>query len=161
MDRDISSWGWGQILELPDHLFGRRYVVGCAVALPGAGAVFEISLAALPERCVIWEWSVVSDIAYSEGGSVALALGDVAPTTEAGFTGLPTLLPDIGLMTWGTRYIMVSRDCQYDLRCLKVGLNTHGQRLVVRFYQAGSSPRRAMVNLVVSSVPRSIPEWYG
>lgn len=160
MDRDISNWGWGQLMELPDHLFGRRYGVGCAGILVGAGASFEISRLALPERAAIWEVSVASDLAYDEGGSVSLALGDRVPTVDAEFNVLPSLLPDIGLFVAGVRYIMTTRNCQYNLQHLKLGVDTHGQRLVVRFFQTGLEGRRVMVNLVVSSVPRSIPEWF-
>ncbi len=52
---DIRNWPLSQIMQLPDAAFGRRWPVGLAYAFAGAGAEFDISEAALPERFVIWE----------------------------------------------------------------------------------------------------------
>lgn len=160
MDRDISNWGWGQILELPDHLFGRRFSIGCSGVLAAAGTVFDLSELGLPERCVIWELNTryVADIPGF--GNCSLALGDQLPTTDAQFNAMEQLFPDIGTRVDERRDFSISCGAQSALRGLKVGVNAGGRRLVLRYNTFFAAISKMECEIVVSSAPRSLPEWF-
>ena len=157
---DISNWGWGQLLELPDHLFGRRHVVGCFSTITGGVTVFDISETALPEKAVIWEVNIHTTGPSSSIGSVSLALGDHLPVADAEFNAFEQLLPDVGFVAGTRRDIYVCDTCCFALKNIKVGISSTGRRLVMRYNQIVGETYLARVELVVSSVPRSLPEWF-
>jgi len=158
---DISSWGWGQLLELPDHLFGRRFSIGCYVTVGTGGTGYDISEMALPEKTVIWEMCICASNASTDFGSISMALGDQLPADDAAFNRYEQLFPDLGFQADTRRDIYVFRNCTCNLVKMKTGINTQGRRLVLRYDQVLGELAFAQVGLVVSSVPRSIPEWYG
>lgn len=160
MNRDISNWGWGQILELPDHLFGRRSVVGCSLFEIGGGTGFDVSMLGLPEKCVIWELRGSYVTSEAGVGIFSIALGDHLPANDAEFNLLETLLPDLGRPVDGRREIAITSGSSFNLAQLKVGVDSGGRRLVVRFLSSVVTLAYCDVSLVVSSVPRSIPEWF-
>ena len=160
MNRDISNWGWGQVLELPDHLFGRRFVTGCSMVLGAAGTVYGISEMGLPERCVIWEMLSTVSASTLQYVNMSLALGDHLPANDAEFDRLEQLFPDMGYRMGVRRDYYLGTAAQHALRGLKVGVDTSGGRLVARFNKAVGGMAIGEVELVVSSVPRSLPEWF-
>jgi hypothetical protein len=161
MDRNISNWGWGSLLELPDHLFGRRFSVGCYVTIPTGGSGYDVSEMALPEKAVIWEMCICASNASADFGSISMALGDQLPADDAAFNRMEQLFPDLGRSVGTRRDIYVFRNCACSLSRLKVGIDTQGRRLVLRYHQIAGELAFAEVGLVVSSVPRSLPEWFG
>lgn len=161
MDRNISNWGWGQLMELPDHFFGRRFMVGCASLSAGIDVLYDISELALPEKCVIWEVQIGYVAAAAGYGTISLALGDQLPVDDAGFHSHQALFPDIGVQGVGHREIAVGRGGMFNIRRLKVGVDASGRRLIMRFNALSSSISLMEVMLTVSSVPRSLPEWFG
>ena len=160
MNRDISNWGWGQILELPDHLFGRRYCVGCNLGRGGPGNSYAISDMSLPEKMVIWELNLETGGSWDEYNYISLALGDHLPANDAEFDVLEQLFPDIGLRTGTRRDFPVRRNSIFNLSRVKIGVDTAGQRLVGRGETSFFGYTDVQAILVVSSVPRSIPEWF-
>lgn len=161
MNRDISNWGWGQILELPDHLFGRRSVVAANIGTEGVGEYFDISECGLPEKFVIWDMCASLATTSSSPGEFRLALGDHLPANAAEFIAMETLLPDVGILQNGVRLMAVTLRQGFDIRNLKIGVDSSGRRLVSNFVTPTTAVNHFFVRLVISSVPRSIPEWYG
>jgi len=157
---DISRWSMSQVLELPDHLFGRRYAVGCAIHQTLVGSYFDVSEMSLPERCVIWEVRFAVLTKVDDLFGVSIALGDQLPVDDAAFDRFEQLLPDIGYRTGTRRDISLTYRTSFELRGLKIGIETQGRRLVTRFDKVGGAPAFMEVELVVSSVPRSLPEWF-
>lgn len=160
MDRDISNWGWGQLLELPDHLFGRRFPVGCFAIVGGVGSALNISEMALPEKAVIWGVSLCTTTTAADQGRISMALGDHLPATTAEYDSFEQLLPDLGQRTGVRGDIYVYRNLCLAFRTLKVGIDTQGRRLVMRYQQIGVDLNVGQVSLIISSVPRSLPEWF-
>lgn len=161
MDRDISNWGWGQLLELPDHLFGRRYCVGCSVAAVLPGTYFDISEMALPEKAVIW--CVHAQFASTALGfaTVSLALGDQLPANDAEFNQLEQLLPDIGYHVLTRRDFHFGSESPFILCDMKLCVDTHGRRLVMRAMKTLPGSHFIESSIAISSIPRSLPEWFG
>lgn len=157
---DISSWGWGQLLELPDHLFGRRFCVGCAIQHSTPGLGFDISVTALPEKIVIWEAVTCISALTADFANISLALGDHLPANDAEFDDMEQLFPDLGFLVGRHREIYGFRNCSISFNALKTGVETVGRRLVLRYDQTLGEASLAQVGLVVSAVPRSLPEWF-
>lgn len=161
MDRNISNWGDGQIMELPNYLFGRRYAVGCAAVFTIPGTTFQISLQSLPEKCVIWELHVCCSSIVSTAGNVSLALGDQLPANPSAFARYEQLFPDIGVLDHPIRDIYYSSDTGLSLTRLRTLVHPGGRRLVCQITNLVATASYIDVILVVSSVPRSLPEWFG
>ncbi|GAH72945.1 unnamed protein product, partial [marine sediment metagenome] len=51
---DVRNWPADRIMQLPDHCFGRRWLVSVIGARSEIGPAFDISEAGLPEWTVIW-----------------------------------------------------------------------------------------------------------
>ena len=158
---DISNWSMAQIMELPDHLFGRRYMVGCAVYGESMGDAFDISMFGLPERAVIWELRVRLVVLSARMVTLRMALGDQLPANEAEFNALPQLFSDIGYREDGVRVIRVSNLSSMIVTQLRYGIETAGRRLVIAGAFDALADHWLFVDLVVSSIPRSLPEWFG
>jgi len=158
---DISKWGWGQLLELPDHLFGRRYCIGCSVTAIMQGVHFDISETPLPEKSVIWCVHAQHGSTILSIATVSFALGDFLPTVDAEFDQFEQLIPDIGIPVGTRRDIHFGNESPLVLCAMKVGVSTQGRRLVMRAHKTAQGTQPIDAALIVSSVPRSIPEWYG
>lgn len=161
MDRDISNWGWGQIMELPDHLFGRRYSVGCEGNMVFTNTVYDISETGLPEKCVIWELQTILSSATGGHGFVSLALGDQLPANDAEFDSLEQLFPDLGVLAGRRRDFSLSNYARFELRMLRLNKDSQGRRLVMRYSRAVTGVSQLNAVITVSSIPRSLPEWFG
>lgn len=157
----IDNWGMGQVLELPDHLLGRRYLVSCSVLGGDNDAAWDISEIAFPEMCVIWEVRLYSVLTGADIDSIRVAIGDQLPTSTAMVDALEPLLPGFGAQGPDPRVISLSLNGHCDLTRLRFGLRTAGRRLVLEVTGASGKTPRVQCGVVVSSVPKEIPEWMG
>ncbi|GAI24009.1 unnamed protein product, partial [marine sediment metagenome] len=123
------------------------------------GTFYDISEAGLPEACVIWEL-VVGNMRYSTATvEINLALGDVRPTTDAIFDGMEPLFRDIGTLVAGRRGFYTFRDARVTALWLRRFVPTGGRRLVGRFVWDTANTSNPFVILVVSAIPKEVPDW--
>lgn len=155
----IGNWGIGQVLELPDHLFGRRYLVSCSVVGGDGAAAWDIAEIAFPEKAVIWEVRAWSSSAGVDIGSIRLALGDQLPTSVAMVTALEPLLPGLGVQGADPRAINPGVDGGFDLNRIRIPIAASGRRLVLEVTGATGKTPLVTVGVIVSSVPKEIPAW--
>ena len=157
---NIAKWNDAELMKLPDHLFGSRFVVSCEAAMLGVGQTFDMSEIALPERCVIWELIRDCPMPSGVGDGYRLALGDQLPTTHAQFMALDPLISGLGAQgpeprLISQRYVGVGA----SVRNIKQFIRPAGRRLVVEAH-ASTGPMWVIILLVVSSVPQEIPDWF-
>ena len=157
---DIRNWSLGQIMELPDHLFGRRFIISCYVAQGAPGSAFDISEIALPEICVIWEVGWFMLLAGGAGDGLRLALGDQLPATAAQFMLLDPLIHGFGIQGPEPRLIS-PRNCLGPVvtNQLRLPVQAAGRRLVLQGF-ATTGPAYIQAWVIVSSVPKEIPDWF-
>lgn len=155
----IDQWGIGRILELPDHLFGRRFLVSCSVEGGDAAAAWDISELAFPEVAVIWEVRIFSVLAGSNVDSIRLAIGDQLPTATAQMDGLEPFIQGLGAQGPGPRAINPSLDGRMEWDRLRFAIATAGRRLVLEATGIAGQTPVVTVGVVVSSVPKEVPEW--
>jgi len=155
---DISNWGIGRIMQLPDYCFGRRFLVSCTVQGGDAAAAWDISEVALPERCVIWEMRAFCDSTGVDLTSWRMALGDQLPATTAIMDGLEPLINGLGIQGPGPRAIDMSFEGKLIWNRLRQNINAASRRLIIEATGALGKTPIVTVGIVVSGVPRSIPD---
>lgn len=155
---DISKWPMDQIMQLPDHCFGRRVVYTAGFRSENAGTVYDMCRLAFPERVVIWsiQYKVVSP-GLDGWMYIGTALSDVLPTTTAEFDALEPLLPYFGILD-GLRWIVpfwVSEN--YVLDSLRNVCESKGRKLIVRA-ETYPTVLSLVVSVTASSIPREVPD---
>jgi len=156
---DISRWPIGDIMQLPDDVFGNRFIVACAGKPGGEATVWDISEVALPEHCVIWELYLGMELGTVSRAVFRLGIGDQLPTTEAIMDQTTPVFPGLGGQGAEPRDITLKDSTQLHLCRLKHYIHSMGRRLVVQFENTGSSAINMNAIIVVSALPRSIPKW--
>lgn len=155
----IDNWGLGQMMQLPDHCFGRRFLISCSVEGGDAAAEWDISEVGFPERSVIWEVRIFSVLAGANVDSVRLALGDQLPTVTAEMDGLEPFIQGLGAQGPGPRAINVSLDGRMEWDRLRFPIATAGRKLILEVTGVAGQTPRVSCGVVVSSVPKEVPEW--
>lgn len=157
---DISDWPIGKIMQLPDHLFGRRFVVSCTAEAVNGASGWDIAEIAFPEDIVLWGmWYGLTFDEY-KADYIRLALGDQLPTTTAMMDGLEPLLPGVGRQGADPRRIITASYNTYLPQHLRMPIRTMGRRLVMEVTAAAAKNAIWGVVLVVSTIPREIPDWF-
>lgn len=155
---DVRNWPLDRIMQLPDCAFGRRWPIGLQAVLSDAAAVFDIAEAALPERCVIWQlYMSCSGLLGTTSADFTLALGDVLPATVAEFNALELVFSGVESVTsrGGTEAVS---GAPINLPTIRMPLVTAGCRFVGRFIRVIGSATAAHVIIIVSSIPREVPD---
>lgn len=155
----IDNWPMERIMQLPDWCFGRRWMVGVRANITSAAAHFDICEFAFPERAVVWEINIHQAYYTTSSSEVCLALGDHLPANAAEFAELPLLFPG-AISPSGQRgafictYLYVNR-----VSHLRKIVEAHGNRLVGSFVRIVGDTEFLAGNVVISSVPREVPDW--
>jgi len=155
---DVRDWPINQIMQLPDHCFGRRFSQIFRLTELTDTTKFYIHHLALPDVCVLWElwaWNFAHYDQLTETWldtiRFRLALGDVLPITGPQFAALE----EIPLGAYGVDEYLGS--CLHLTR-LRLPVIAQGRRVVV----AGTAilPSDALFNLalVFSSIPNEVPD---
>jgi len=156
---NIRDWPMNKIMSLPDHCFGRRFVVGLMLRTIEEATSWDISELALPERCVLWEFQM-GFIARDTGiATVRLAFGDQLPTTTAQMDILEPVLPGFGYQGADPRTILVRGTMLYTLQKVKVPVCTSGRRIIMEVTSAAVASSAVFGLFVFSSMPTEIPDW--
>lgn len=157
---DISDWGWGQIMQLPDHLFGRRFMVSLMISNIKDGSGWDISEIALPEKCVLWEFQLNKTQGAGNVERLSLALGDQLPTTNAQFMGNEPLLHGLGIDGIEPRHIDIYANSFLISRRLRQNIDARGRRVIMEVTAGLADVAYVNAQFIFSSIPREIPDWF-
>lgn len=156
---DISNWPLGKIMLLPDHAFGRRFIVSAEVRATGDETVWDISEIAFPEVCVLWQLVIRPYQCVSLAGGIRIALGDQLPTSTAMMDALEPLVPGLGIQGAEPRLISVAMMAGWLNIGMRFPIHVGGRRLVLEGSCADQKTTWASVHVLVSSVPKEVPDW--
>ena len=156
---NIEKWGLDEIMMLPDHAFGRRFIVSCRLDGSQEGYFWDISELGLPERCVIWEFWWDGQSGSATANELRLAWGDQLPTTHGAFMALDPVFPGFGLQGPEPRNFLCNILARGDFRQLRQPVLAGGRRLVMEVTAGAFAFPYVFVGLVVSSIPKEIPDW--
>ena len=155
---NISDWPMQKIMSLPDHMFGRRFLISCQMIITGVHPLWDISEIAFPETAVIWEMRFGSCAEETIEVLMKFALGDQLPTTIAQFDRLEPIFNGLGVAGPGPRNNHILGTNNIEMRRLKMGVRTSGRRLVLQVLNLGATQAFTHVMLTVSGLPREIPD---
>ncbi len=155
---DISKWGLSQIMQLPDHLFGRRWPLIYSSTFPALVTSERLVNDPLPERIVLWEIRWYCEFLGNVVNYVKFALGDHVPANDAEFNAFERIFPgDLGnLVNEGA--IEIDSENEFILPMRKP-LVTSGRRFAIQAWSAwGLVPVKMTFTFLISSIPREIPD---
>ena len=156
---NISSWPLGKIMQLPEHCFGRKFIVSMtAYSVLGAPA-WDIAEIALPEKCVIWGLSTMVNPQEYQIETFRLALGHTLPATVAAMNELEPIINGLGMQGAGPRSMYQSRYIAYNIQHMKQVIESGGRKAILELTALTETDARMTVAMVVSSIPREAPEW--
>lgn len=156
---DIRNWQLDKILRLPDWCFGRRWVVAEALLLDPAEVNYVISQDALPEVCIIWEvWGQNSSPSWGTG-SVEFRMGHQLPANLAEFRLLKPLFGPVGEVGNIRSAFVLGSMGFYRLDKIRQNTETGAAKLVMRMENRATSGGIMQAGIVISSVPREVPDW--
>lgn len=155
---DVRSWGLGQIMQLPDCCFGRRFSVCCDALSVEEALAWDISEVALPEKCVLWEVVINSDVSVvaPQIASVRIALGDQLPASSAMMDALEPLVPGLGIQGPEPRYI--SGLTNHLVFHTRYPISVNGRRLILEVISNAGVSARIQLVCEFSSIPTEVPD---
>ena len=157
---DISNWSWSQILQLPDHLFGRRFVVSNQIRRSAVCNYWGITKAALPEKCVLWEFTVAIWGVGTNVDRLRIHLGDFLPTTTAEMDLLDRMITDYYLDVFAQWDFSFQSPGILNLSRIKLPIDAKGRRVILEVVVDEIADSSVQSLYVISSVPKEIPDWY-
>ena len=156
---DVSKMGLNEIMQLPDEAFGRRWIVSVAQVQASTVLAWDISEGTLPERFVLWELVMYMGAIEYQAVDFRLALGDQLPTAAAQMDLLQALIPGLGLDGPDPRYNRIIQGRGMSVRNLRMPIRASGRRLIMESQAIVVVPNHTQAAIVVSSIPREVPEW--
>ena len=157
---DISDWPMERIMQLPDHLFGPRWLVGVGVITLFGTPQIRISNAGLPERSVIWSVQCVAVPVTLNKVSMGFRLGNVLPGSVTEFNRLEPMFGTMEIVPGARSLFTVPLGSAIDYTRLRFPVMTGGRRLVVLFNSPDPEITDAQASILISSIPREIPDLY-
>ena len=148
-----------EAMSLPDWAFGQRFPISTGAFATESGNVFDISNDTLPDICVVWEVVVLTALSAGNNMRIYFKMGDYLPTGVVQFNALPDIFKGLAFLVGNVQMIGLLDSVGYYRMQIKKLWRPQGQRLVNRFEFVGSSTGVCQVNMVISTVPKRMPEW--
>ena len=157
----ISHWPDHKIMELPDNLFGRRWLYSLHGFSGSQDRTEWRFLGTLPERVVIWELCARAkykqDAAGDADARFKLVLVDDANASDADINNGEPVFGYCWEEDTGERTIAFD----LEVRRLRMLVHTQGKRFAITAIGAAADNAEFEIGIVVSSVPVSIPDGIG
>ena len=156
---DISKWPLSEIMQLPDHCFGKRWLVITNRRVLPAAVDEWISDTPLPNRFVLWSITIWGVQALNVNYWFKIALGDQDPTTSAIFATFTPLFDGdlendiqagaIFNQYGSTLYLTMRRP-----------IEAMGKRFAVQFNNVDATLSKCVaIAFEVSAIPDEVPDW--
>ncbi len=156
---NIRDWPSDQIMALPDHCFGRRFVVAVAAQSISENIGWEISDLALPEWCVLWEIAFWTPDPAGDISNFQIALGDQIPTSAAMMDALDPLIPGWGIHRPDPQYIQLPYLGGFARMTMRYPIHSGGRRLVLAVDGTTTKVPVVFFQGIFSSMPTEVPDW--
>lgn len=155
---DVSRWGLGRIMQLPDHCFGRRWPIRLKVKGKVAADDYVISMHGLPDVCVVWELQVFHTHDTIFLSFCHIRLGDEIPGTWNQFIELERLFPRPVVAGGLADCITTPGWTTSRILSLRMPVHAQGRRIILGVERGVASGVTLEATIVVSSVPREVPD---
>lgn len=156
---DIRSWGYSRIMQLPDCVFGQRWLLISSFRVAAETRAFVINSQPMGEDVVLWGLEVYGRFNASTASGFKIALGERVPATEAAFNEMERLFKgdlenvvDEGLVLIGTHGNPI-------WKC-RLPLHVSGRHFVMQYYNAHATDAIVVTfAFEISSMPTEVPDW--
>ena len=155
----IDDWPINKIMQLPDWCFGIKYAVSVEAFAANDSFAYDISEIALPETMVIWQILIVPITFSAFTNYVRIGLAQNLPATEAEFMELQPLINGMGAQGPGPRQIQLNIYSAGQSIMLRQPVHTASRKLALLTYAAVDENCWVRVVIIISSVPKEIPDW--
>lgn len=155
---NINQWPLGQIMQLPDHVFGQKWIVACELSQQTGSETWDISEIAFPEVAVFWQIGLYTYNKSTTPIDFTVALGDQLPMSLAMINSLEPLVPGLGLQGAEPRDIMNPHEAGQCVMDCKYVRQTAGRRLVLGMDTITLQYATVRVWVVCSSIPKEVPD---
>jgi len=156
---DVRNWPMGQIMQLPDCCFGRRWPVltsrGIATDVTDQWLVGQ----PIPDRCVLWGLHIVLGGSISTDSFFKLAFSDHEPADAADFNTFERVFRGDfdNAADEGAFYLEYGAELQIPMKVL---LEPQGRRFAVQAFNGHESATKYFrAAFVISSIPKEVPDW--
>lgn len=156
---DVRNWGVDKIMQLPDHAFGRRYLILTRQFVAAASTVRWMVRNPLPERFVLWSIRMGAFVDASAKSSMRYALGSQDPADAAAFNAMePLFRGDFDATATTTEITLPSLEVR--VMDMRMPVESKAQQFVVEMKNIGStSSATPTIEFLISSFPRTVPKW--
>lgn len=155
---DIRDWPMGKIMQLPDHVFGPRYVIAATRKGSAGIPAFRMFRCALPEWTVIWEIHCGAITHATVRVSITLRLGDQTPVNQTVFAAMEPLMPCLECLNDNPSRIIVYPNGIWHVSRMKFPVHSMGRHIVSRHATDSGTALESTVALVISSIPKEVPD---
>lgn len=156
---DITSWGMGKIAQLPDHAFGQRWPVITQQRVEVSSIAVWMAKQPVPDKILLWGIRASGFRANNQFDGYKFAMADQEPADETAFNlGQRIFKGDLDSNT-NEGLITTAPFENMEIK-LRVILEAGGRRFT-QYVRNGDSSAAAVITIqyLISSVPKSIPEW--
>lgn len=156
---DIRDWPLDQIMQLPDHCFGRRWPIVTSRNIAPTIIDEWLVKTSVPDKCVLWELSATSAPLTTLGAYCKFALGDHEPANDAEFNAFERIIQgDLDNATMEGA-IYADRYCSLTIR-MKNLLLPQGRRFAVQAHNPHATTTVPVTFFfIISSIPTEVPDW--
>lgn len=155
---DITKWPLNKIMQLPDHVFGRRWPIFAQPLVPSL-FLFDFLLSdPLPERIVLWNIHVSMTKAFGEAHWFKLALGDHEPMNDAEFDAFERVFPGNLSSDISEGSILIPGQMVLNIP-MRLSIETMGRRFALQVWNGyGVTQVYFGFTFLISSIPKEIPD---
>ena len=148
-----------QIMQLPDHCFGERYVCTTYYNENVAGYYADLSPIVLPPKCVLWGIYVWMGQIPHYLSYFRMSLGFVLPANVAAFLLEQPLIPDMGSPVVPIRGIYLPTAEQTWYMNLKQLIQSGGKSFLTMVEIPTNAQILISISAVFSPLPQRVPDW--
>lgn len=158
---DIRSWPLDKIMQLPDNLFGQRWVLELHGEVQSDNADVYFFDGTLPDRMVIWEVNGIVELELDEGQNKdSLMRLKMVPQNAVLGTDFHRG-DDIFSYTNDVETPERGMHGTVSYRRLRTGVDVQGRKLALRITGSSNADAEFSVGVVISAVPNRIPDGIG
>lgn len=156
----IDNWPINKIMQLPDDVFGRRYMVSMTAQSLAGAAAWDMAESPLPDKAVIWSMASIVHVDDRNVDNFRLALGNELPTTVAQMSLLDPIFPGLGIQGPEPRAIPHSFYMGLTIANMKTFVQGGGRKPILEVTGSDAANATLTVIMIVSSFPSEVDSWW-
>lgn len=156
---NISQWSKSEILQLPDHAFGQKFMISTYIGLSGMAPTTTKTEYSLPERSIVWSAFCYGTQANAYAYKLGMRLCPNAMNPTGNWAQLDRLFRTSVTPLQSYDFWFPS-PANWQLTGLRYYVESQGQQLALLMGSySGSGTGEVHCGIIVSAVPSEVPDW--